>query len=129
MAINEPLRAAHKIGELAAKHQFDWDNPAQVLIKVEEEFLEMKAAIESKNKDHLQEELGDLLFSLIQYARHENLEAHEALHTSNTKFLMRFQQMEALCEEKGLIWEQLSLNEKETLWKEVKRHETTKKLE
>ena len=81
----------------------------------------MKEAILSKNKDHVEEELGDLFFALSVYARKLGLEPETALHRANVKYEKRFRKMEEILSEKNKKWENLSLDEMILLWKSVKR--------
>jgi len=123
--LKNPLEAAHDLGDISQKHGFDWNNSKDVFCKVEEELLELKEAIANDSQDNIIEELGDLLFSISQFARHSKFKAEDSLHAANQKFLQRFQAMEKLCLERNLEWSQLSVEAKEALWKEVKSHEKT----
>ena len=85
------LLRAHKIGKRSKKLDFDWDHASEVLDKVDEELAELKQAI--TNQSNIEEELGDLLFSLAQLARHLDLDSEKALRQANEKFIKRFQEM------------------------------------
>ncbi|MEO5668323.1 MAG: nucleoside triphosphate pyrophosphohydrolase [Bdellovibrionota bacterium] len=112
------LQRASRIGEKTESFGFDWDSPEAVFEKVREEFVELeRAGTESERR----EELGDLFFSLAQYARHLRFPPEEVADEANRKFLGRFRKMEQIALKKGLEWKSLGLAEKEALWKEAKR--------
>ncbi|MDH4468274.1 MAG: nucleoside triphosphate pyrophosphohydrolase [Bacteriovoracaceae bacterium] len=120
-----PLESAERIGKKSAQVDFDWTTPQEVLQKVREELAELEDAITRKEASSIKEEMGDLLFSLAQLARHLNFSSEESLELSNQKFIKRFRAMEQLCVDKKIQWEDLSSSEKENLWREVKSHEKT----
>lgn len=103
---------------------FEWDNREDVWKKVEEEMEELKEAVQSDQKKHIEEEFGDLMFSLINYARFLQVDAEAALERTNKKFISRFQAMEALAVEKGLNLADMSLEAMDELWNEIKRKTT-----
>jgi MazG family protein len=110
------LILAHRLGEKVSRVGFDWKDGKEVLAKVEEEFSEfLKAKGEERFK-----ELGDLLFTLAQYARKEGYYAEDALRFANKKFIERFSLMEKLAKERGLKLGEISLEEMEKLWEEIK---------
>ncbi len=112
-----PIMSSHKIGIFSHTVGFDWENATQVLSKVDEELQEVKEAIQNKQtKNEIAEEIGDLLFSTIQLARHLDLSADYCLHLANQKFQQRFMELHSLVtkEQKDLLT--LSLEEKEKLW-------------
>ncbi len=115
------LQAAHKIGQKTAKVKFDWPNSKAVWLKVEEEYKELKSALKNRNKKAWEHELGDLLFSLSQLARHLNLEAEKALRIGNRRFEKRFFRMQILAEEMGLKWPKINNKTKESLWQKTKK--------
>lgn len=112
---------AARIQEKARQVGFEWDNREDVWKKVEEEMQELKEAIEGKKQEEIHEEFGDLLFSLINYARFLQVDAEAALERTNKKFIYRFQAMEATAAEKGLNLVNMSLAEMDALWNEIKR--------
>ncbi|MCB0368761.1 MAG: nucleoside triphosphate pyrophosphohydrolase [Bdellovibrionales bacterium] len=115
------LQRAHKIGVKSEKLKFDWQHPDDVFNKVLEELNELKVEVEQNSaKEKIQEEFGDLLFSLAQWARHLNLEAEQTLRKANSKFENRFNKMMSLVSKKKLDWNLLSDSEKESLWQEIK---------
>jgi len=114
------LLRAHKIGEKTKKVSFDWDTPGQCWDKVREETVELQEAIAKKDRGEMEAELGDLLFSLSQWARHMNLDAEQALRKTNMSFEQRFKKMQALVKEAGLDWATLPAADKEKFWKRAK---------
>jgi MazG family protein len=112
---------AARIQEKARQVGFEWDNREDVWKKVEEEMQELKEAIEGNKQEEIYEEFGDLLFSLINYARFLQVDAEAALERTNKKFIYRFQAMEAMAAEKGLNLVNMSLAEMDALWNEIKR--------
>jgi tetrapyrrole methylase family protein/MazG family protein len=114
------LQRAFKIGKKTQKSGFDWTNVNDVKSKVLEELDEVDAAIASKNQREVEEELGDLLFSVAQYVRHLGYEPETCLRLANRKFENRYFSMLELCQNKKMDFDALSLNEKEELWKTVK---------
>ncbi len=99
---------------------FDWDTSEQVWDKVQEELSELKEEVQKGDEQKTTEEFGDLLFSLINYARFVNVNPEDALEKTNKKFLQRFQYMESEIEKKGLILSELSLEEMDVYWNEAK---------
>ncbi len=112
---------ATRIQEKAKQVGFEWDNAADVWKKVEEEMGELQEAIELKNQAHVEEEFGDLLFSLINYARFLNVDAEGVLEKTNKKFITRFQQMETLANDSGKLLTDLTLGEMDAIWNQVKK--------
>lgn len=110
------LLRAHKIGKRTRKMDFDWNTSQEVMKKVNEELSELTQAIQSEDKNHIEEEMGDLLFTISQLARHLNLDAEKSLRLANNKFIGRFQ---AMLEAKP-DFENLSREDKEKLWHSVK---------
>lgn len=112
-----PLMASQKISSKAAKIGFEWENIDGVWSKFYEEFQEFKAALATDNKQHQQEELGDLLFTLTNIARWYELDCNEALQGTNRKFIDRLALMETFADRS---LSEYSLDELETLWKQAK---------
>jgi len=100
---------AARIQEKAKQVGFEWDNREDVWKKVEEETGELVEAVRSEKKEDIEEEFGDLLFSLVNYARFLQVDAEAALERTNKKFMYRFQEMEKLATEKGLQLSNMSL--------------------
>ena len=116
---------ATRIQEKAKQVGFEWDNKEDVWKKVEEEMAELHEAIAEGDTPHIEEEFGDVLFSLINYARFLNIDAEGVLEKTNVKFINRFQQMEALAKEKEKNLADMSLAEMDELWDEVKKQRAT----
>lgn len=114
------LVKATRIQEKAKGIGFEWDNREDVWKKVEEEMAELKVEVEN-NTDHIEEEFGDLLFSLVNYARFLNVSPETALAATNQKFITRFQLMEQKIREKELKIEDLNLAEMDVFWEEAKK--------
>lgn len=111
------LLRAQKLQKKAAKVGYEWPSSDGAFIKLEEEIIEFKEAIEHTDRE---EELGDLLFCLVNYARMEGLDAEEALRKANKKFIKRFSGMEADCAKDDVEFSSLSLDEMLTLWEKQK---------
>lgn len=112
---------ALRIQEKAKQVGFEWENKEQVWQKVEEENQELLQAVESGDRPHMEEELGDVLFSYINYARFIGVDPETALARTNQKFIQRFNAMEALAGEQGQQLGNLTLQEMDTLWNRVKK--------
>ena len=111
------LAKAQKIQSKAARIGFDWPDAAGPLEKVKEEVKELEQAASG---DQLAEELGDLLFAVVNFARKNKLDAEDLLQSATRKFFDRFQKMEGLAGSRGLQFSALTLAEKDKLWDEVK---------
>ena len=98
---------------------FDWDNKDQVWEKVLEEISEFRAEVE-KDSDKIEDEFGDLLFSLINYARFININPSDALNKTNRKFISRFKKMEELMSEEGVSFDDLNLAQMDLYWNQAK---------
>lgn len=114
------LMRADKVQTKAKKTGFDWPDVSGALDKLEEETGELKEAIAAGEKEHISEELGDLLFSAVNVSRFVDIDAEEALTCATDKFIARFQKLEALAAERGLDLETASLAEMDKLWDEIK---------
>ena len=112
---------ATRIQEKAKQVGFEWDNKEDVWKKVEEEIGELHEAVQSGNQAHVEEEFGDVLFSLVNYARFLQVDAEGVLEKTNKKFIYRFQQMETIATEQGKKLENLTLAEMDAIWNEVKK--------
>lgn len=112
-----PIIKAMRMQEKAAQVGFDWEKKEDVWAKVEEELLEFK---EASTPEEREEELGDLLFSLINYARFEDTNPDDALNKTNIKFYKRFRYIETKARENGQKLEDLSLQEMDAYWEEAK---------
>jgi MazG family protein len=118
------LTRALKLQRKAARVGFDWSEASSVLAKVREELGEIEEVIEhSADRDHLQEEIGDLLFACTNLARHRQVDPEAALRAANAKFERRFRGIEARLAETERTPQQASLREMDELWEQVKREE------
>jgi len=114
------LVKAMRIQEKARGAGFDWEQPAQVWEKVEEEMNEFKKEVEKKNQRESENEFGDLLFSLINYARFNGINPEEALERTNKKFIRRFLYLENAARETGRELSTMKLEEMDVYWNEAK---------
>jgi MazG family protein len=114
------LAEAQQIGSKAAKTGFDWPNYEQVLEKLDEESLELKQARQSGDQEHIEQELGDLLFVITNMARFLKVDAEQALRKANARFRARFAYVEARLRQNGKPLEQATLEEMEAMWQEAK---------
>jgi XTP/dITP diphosphohydrolase len=111
---------AHRIQEKVRGVGFDWENSRQVLEKVKEEIAEFEQEAQTADTDKMESEFGDILFSLINYARFHNINPENALEKTNRKFIDRFKTMETLIEENGKSLTQMNLSEMDLYWEEAK---------
>jgi MazG family protein len=111
---------ALRLQEKAKQVGFEWDNREQVWEKVEEEMDELKEAVSQGQPEHIEEEFGDLCFSLINYARFLQLDPENALEKTNRKFIRRFQEMEARALEGNRRLEDMTLAEMDEIWNSIK---------
>lgn len=118
------LSRAAKLQKRAATHGFDWQSWQGVLDKIDEEIHELRQAVETNNAEHVEEELGDLLFSVINLSRHLKVDSEAALRKAVRKFERRFTLMEQLASESGQVFEQLAPEQQELLWHKAKQRET-----
>lgn len=114
------LMRSTEIQKKAAKVGFDWQDVSGALEKVSEETAELKAAIDNNDTLNIEEELGDLLFSVVNVSRFVKLDAEEALTKASDKFLNRFSQVEKLAAQRKIDMKSASLSELDKLWDEVK---------
>ncbi|MGA0895656.1 MAG: nucleoside triphosphate pyrophosphohydrolase [Flavobacteriaceae bacterium] len=114
------LVKAQRIQDKAAGVGFDWENATQVWEKVKEELDEFQLEVQKGDLKKSEEELGDVLFSLINYARFLKINPDTALEHTNRKFIQRFNTMEAEVEQKGKFLQDLDLEELEDLWEKAK---------
>ena len=115
------LIKAMRLQEKAKQVGFEWENKEQVWEKVEEEIGELKEAIAQKDAKQIEGEMGDVIFSLVNFARFLKVDAENALEVTNKKFQNRFTQMEAIALHKGLDLQAMSLDEMDAIWNEVKQ--------
>ncbi|HXF43485.1 MAG TPA: nucleoside triphosphate pyrophosphohydrolase [Pyrinomonadaceae bacterium] len=117
------LLEALKLTESAAKVGFDWDDTEPIFRKINEEIEELKQAIENKQHSEIEDEIGDILFSIVNLARHHKIEPEIALKKTNLKFRRRFRSIEAAAKNQGKALENLSLEEMDSLWESAKDEE------
>ena len=118
------LTRAEKLQKRAARVGFDWPEAAQVLDKIAEETQEIRAALEQKApKDSIAEEIGDLLFAVVNLARHLEIDSEGALRTANRKFERRFRRVEEILAAQGKEPAGSTLDEMEAAWVEAKQEE------
>jgi XTP/dITP diphosphohydrolase len=114
------LVKANRIQEKVAGVGFDWERPEQVFEKVKEELSELQEELTSGNKDKLEAEFGDVLFSIVNYARFLDINPESALERTNKKFIKRFQYLEGKAKEKRKNLREMSLAEMDVFWEEAK---------
>jgi MazG family protein len=114
---------ATRIQEKAKQVGFEWENKEDVWKKVEEEVGELNEAIQMNNQDKIEEEFGDVLFSMVNYARFLQIDAETVLERTNKKFISRFQQMEAAAKARGKDLSDMTLTEMDAIWNEVKKQQ------
>ena len=113
------LVKATRIQEKAKGIGFEWEHRQDVWKKVEEEMQELQVEVEA-NSNHIEEEFGDVLFSLVNYARFIGISPENALAQTNQKFIQRFQLMENLIQEEGMDIRNMNLNQLDTFWDQAK---------
>ncbi len=114
------LLRATRLQDKASKIEFDWPHRDEVWQKVEEEIRELKSAVKDTEQDRIEEELGDLLFALVNYARFVDVDPEAALRRTNEKFIRRFQYMEKKFVEEGKDIHRASLEDMDVYWEEAK---------
>ncbi|MCZ2458755.1 MAG: nucleoside triphosphate pyrophosphohydrolase [Chitinophagales bacterium] len=115
------LVKAMRLQEKAKQVGFEWENKDQVWEKVEEEMKELKEAVSSGTPAEAEEELGDVFFSLVNYARFLQIDADRALEFTNKKFIQRFTQMEQWALQQGRDLNKMTLEEMDAIWNSVKQ--------
>ena len=113
---------AQRLQQKASLAGFDWDRIELVWEKIHEEILELKEAQNEKNNDHIEEEIGDVLFSIVNLSRFLEISADNALRRTNRKFINRFKKVEKGIKEKGKEMEEASLEEMDIIWNESKKN-------
>jgi len=115
------LMRSYKVQDKAAKVGFDFPDINEAFMKVEEEMAEFREACDEDDQEHIEEELGDLLFSIVNASRFVKVQPELALGRTIDKFINRFSYIEKAALEKGRILEGMSLEEMDMLWKEAKK--------
>ena len=110
-----------KIQKKAAALNFDWENETEVLNKIDEEIDELKDALKLNDEKIIEEELGDLFFSIINLSRRLNLDPEQTIRKANKKFITRFNEMENFVEDNKLKWHNLTKYDFKNLWNKIKK--------
>ncbi len=114
------LVKANRVQEKVAGVGFDWEHPEQVFEKVKEELSEFQIEVEQGNQDRVESEFGDVLFSMVNYARFLNINPENALERTNKKFIKRFQYLESKAKASGKSLKDMTLAEMDIFWEEAK---------
>jgi XTP/dITP diphosphohydrolase len=114
---------AYRMQEKARGVGFDWENTKQVWEKVNEEMEELQVEVDKGDQEKMEKEFGDLLFSLINYARFIGVNPEDALERTNKKFIRRFKHIEDQSKKNGKNLQELSLKEMDAFWDEAKLEE------
>jgi ATP diphosphatase len=121
VSLNLPaLSRASKLGKRAARVGFDWPDADGAMAKIHEELTELADARTRDDRESMAEELGDVLFSVVNLARHLGIDAEESLRSANRKFIQRFEQVEALVTEDGRQWSDCEADQLEAFWERAK---------
>ena len=115
------LTKAYRIQDKVSGVGFDWDNKEDVWNKVKEELGELKAEVDKEDPVRMEEEFGDVLFSLINYARFLHIHPEDALEKTNRKFMSRFQLLEKMVKEDNRQLTDMSLEEMDVYWERAKK--------
>lgn len=115
------LVKSSRIQDKVAGVGFDWEHPGQVKEKLEEELAELQAEVEKGDKDAVEAEFGDVLFSLVNYGKHLGVNPEDALERTNKKFIKRFQYLESKAGELGKKLSDMTLAEMDVFWDEAKK--------
>lgn len=117
------LLRAYKLQKRAARVGFDWPDVDDVIAKIDEELVELKAALADNDGDGIEEELGDLLFSVVNVSRHLKIDPEQTLRRVNNKFEARFRYLENRLQEQGTSVDDATLTQMDSLWEEAKQAE------
>ncbi len=115
------LIRAEKVQKKAAKAGFDWEDISGAEEKLYEEISEFKEAVKGGNREEIDEEFGDLLFAAVNVGRFADTDPELSLTAATNKFISRFEKMEKLANEKGKRLDEMSLEEMDSLWNEIKK--------
>lgn len=122
------LVKAIRLQEKSKTVGFEWDSTSQVWDKVKEEMKELEEAVATGEKDKMEDEMGDVLFSLVNFARFLQVDAENALERTNKKFIERFTGMEKAAAEENKLLHDMTLEEMDALWNKMKSKQITKPL-
>ena len=114
------LMRSEKIQRKAAKVGFDWDGAEDAMTKLNEECHELTVAIELGNRENQVEEIGDVLFTVVNVSRFLKIDSEHALYKACDKFINRFTMLEELAKERGIDVKEASMTQLDSLWEEVK---------
>ena len=114
------LTRAKKLQKRAARVGFDWPSSREVMAKIQEEMLELEIERKADNRENISEEIGDILFTLVNLTRHFNLDPEDIMRKSNLKFENRFRAMENHAKENNVALDKMNLEELEELWQKIK---------
>lgn len=120
------LQKAQRVQSRASRVGFDWSDVADVLAKVQEELEETKQAIRGDDKEEIRNEIGDLLFAVVNLCRFQETRAEEALEGTVRKFIQRLQEVERRLNESGRNINDCALEEMDTIWEDIKREARTR---
>ena len=115
------LMKAYKVGKRAAKSGFDWPDVNGAIEKIYEETKELESIIETGSHEELTDELGDILFSVVNVSRFIGVDPEEAIELSTKKFIRRFEIVEALANEQGIDMKTATIDKLDILWDEAKK--------
>ncbi len=118
------LTRAQKLQHRAAREGFDWTDHQGVLAKLDEETEELKQALASNNQQQVEDEMGDLFFTLVNLSRHLTVDSESSLRRSANKFEQRYRQMEIMIRADKLTMSELDSDTMEYYWQQVKQHES-----
>ena len=117
------LLRSYKVQQKAAKVGFDWDNTDDVIAKIEEELCEVKMAIKNNDANNIKEELGDLLFAVVNLSRFIDANPELSLDSANEKFIRRFEFVENNVKEQGMDLMEMTLAQMDEIWNMAKKEE------
>mgnify|MGYP000686952512 FL=1 len=115
------LVKASRIQDKVAGVGFDWEEPQQVFEKLQEELAELQEEVEARDQEKIEAEFGDVMFSMINYARFLKVDAESALERTNKKFIKRFQYLEQKAKENNKALPDMTLGEMDIFWEEAKK--------
>ncbi|GAB4507817.1 MAG: nucleoside triphosphate pyrophosphohydrolase [Allomuricauda sp.] len=115
------LVKANRIQDKVAGVGFDWEKPEQVFEKLQEELAELQEEVRTQDADRMESEFGDVLFSMVNYARFLKINPENALERTNKKFIKRFQYLEQKAKENGKSMKDMTLAEMDVYWEEAKK--------
>ena len=115
---------ATRLQEKSKQVGFEWDDREQVWEKVDEEMIELREAVSANDHDRIEDEFGDVLFSLVNYARFLNIDAENSLERTNKKFIRRFTEMEQRALKEGKSLTDMTLQEMDAIWNSIKKQNT-----